>query len=247
MVHLKPLPGSARAQSMDTVLKAAVADAKALQKGGIDAVIVENFGDAPFVKGRVGAHTVASMALAVDAVRRAVHVPVGVNVLRNDGPSAVAIAATTGALFVRVNVLSGVMATDQGIIEGCAAEVAVTRGLLRANVRVLADVFVKHASPIKPRTIDEAAEETAYRGGADGLIVSGSATGKPVDDEDLETVRRVTPDKPLFVGSGVTKETVRELLERCDGVIVGTSLKRGGAVGSPVDPNRVRALVAARL
>ena len=120
-----------------------------------------------------------------------------------------------------------------------------TRGLLRAKVRVLADVFVKHASPIKPRTIDQAAEETAYRGGADGLIVSGPATGKPVEDENLDVVRRVVPDRPVFVGSGVRKETIASLLERCDGVIVGTSLKRGGVVLGPVDPNRVRALVAA--
>ncbi|HJX37249.1 MAG TPA: BtpA/SgcQ family protein, partial [Anaerolineae bacterium] len=116
MVHLLALPGSPKwAGQMAKVLERAVADARALEGGGADGLMVENFGDVPFRKGRVEAHTVSAMTLAVMAVREAVGIPVGVNVLRNDIRSAIAIASVTDCQFVRANVHTGAMLTDQGI------------------------------------------------------------------------------------------------------------------------------------
>ena len=196
--------------------------------------MIENLGDAPYFKDRVPVVTVAGITAAALAVGEATGLPLGVNVLRNDALSALAVAAVSGASFIRVNVLTGGMFTDQGWIEGRAAEVARTRAELCPEVLVLADVFVKHAAPPGGSDLASTARDTYERGGADALIVSGSATGTGVDHDELRTVREAVPDAPLLVGSGVTASDVAALSEVADGAIVGSSLKRGGLT-SPVD------------
>ena len=246
VVHLLPLPGSPRWRGqMSQVLDRAVADARALENGGVDGLIVENFGDAPFCKDRVEAHTVSAMTLAVSAVREAVRIPVGVNVLRNDSRSALAIAAVTGASFIRVNVHTGAMLTDQGLIEGHAYETIRYRKELGAEIKVLADVLVKHAVPLGDQSLEQAAKDTVYRGLADALIVTGSGTGEPTAMEDMRRTNEAVPDYPVLVGSGVHEGNVAELLSLVDGVIVGTSLKEEGMVTNPVDRARVARLMAA--
>lgn len=245
MVHLLPLPGSPRwAGQMADVLKRAVSDAQALKEGGIDALIVENFGDVPFCKGRVEAHTISAMTLAVEAVRNVVHVPVGVNVLRNDSKSALAIASTTGAEFIRVNVHTGAMITDQGLIEGNAHESLRYRKELGTDTKILADVLVKHAVPLGSLTLEQAARDTVHRGLADAIIVTGIGTGQPADEADVQRARDAVPEFPVLVGSGVNKGNLARLLSIADGVIVGTSLKEGEITTNPVDKARVAAFMA---
>lgn len=241
MVHLPALPGSAgAAQPVDDLAKRAVADAALLAEAGFDAVIVENFGDAPFAATDAPKETIAAMSIVVREVVRAVRVPVGVNLLRNDGFGALAIAAAAGAAFIRVNVLSGVYATDQGLITGNAAGLLARRRRLAPHVQIAADVHVKHAAPLSQPDIALAAEETAYRAGADALIVSGTGTGVPTDLSNAERVKRAVPDRPLWIGSGATAETIREALGVADGAIVGTTLKRGRKTTNPIDAARVR-------
>src|ERR1700716_859937 len=123
MVHVAALPGAPMyGGSMLAIVEAALCDARALRDGGCDAVVFENFGDRPFFKDEVPAETVAALTRVIVDVVAEVGMPFGVNVLRNDAASAIAIAAATGAAFIRVNVHTGAMLTDQGIIEGCAAE-----------------------------------------------------------------------------------------------------------------------------
>src|SRR5437764_7269076 len=123
MVHLAPLPGAPLfGGSIDAVIDAALRDARAISDGGCDGILFENFGDRPFHATRVEAITIAAMARVISDVVHAVRLPFGVNVLRNDARAALAIAAATGAAFIRVNVHSGAMFTDQGMIEGEAAD-----------------------------------------------------------------------------------------------------------------------------
>ena len=183
------------------------------------------------------------MTLAVHQLRAAVSIPVGINMLRNDAISALAVAVATGAEFIRINVHYGVMATDEGMVEGEAYETTRRRRYLNADVRILADVLVKHAAPIAAQSdIGLIAQETARRALADGLIVSGPATGQPTNSFDVSVVRRAVPDGFILVGSGINESNVWRILEHADGAIVGTSLKREGLVANPVDPNRVRRL-----
>lgn len=246
MVHLGPLPGAPRfAGDLDKVLEQAVEDALILREAGFDALLVENYGDAPYFADDVPKVTVAAVARAVATIRAAVDLPLGVNVLRNDASAALAVAAATGAEFIRVNVLSGVMFADQGPLHGRAAEVARLRATLAPQVEILADVFVKHAVPPGGLTIEQAAADIFERGGADALVITGPATGRAPESSWLTKVRRAVPEAPVLVGSGVTKDTVKRLLESADGVIVGTDLKQGGRTGNPVDPQRARAFVRA--
>lgn len=246
MVHLRALPGSPRWDGdMAALVRAALADARALAEGGADALLVENHGDVPFTARRVDAATVAGMAVAVAEIRRALPLPVGVNVLKNDVRSALAVAAATGARFVRVNVHVGAVAADQGIIESDAHDTLRYRRLLGVEVGILADVQAKHGRPLAPMPIEQEARDCYARGLADALVVSGAATGEPTPMADLKRVRGAVPEAPLLVGSGASPETVAELLSVADAVIVGTSIKRDGRLANPVDVERVRRLVAA--
>lgn len=241
VIHLLPLPGSPknRVEPLEAILERAFLDLSALEGGGADAAIVENFGDQPFGKG-VDKATVAQMAVIVRELVRATKIPIGVNVLRSDGPAALSIAHAAGASFIRVNVFSGVALTDQGLIEGCAREVLSLRKALGAKVAVFADVHVKHAFHFGD--IADAARDAA-RNLADALIVTGKATGSPPSAKDVEVVKKES-GLPVLVGSGVNPENLKDF-RGADGFIVGTWLKRGGIVEEPVDSERVRFLVQA--
>ena len=147
-------------------------EATALAAGGVDAIIIENFFDAPFAKDQVDPAVVSAMSLVAQRIMGMVPVPVGINVLRNDAKSALAIATNVGAPFIRVNVLTGVMATDQGIIEGCAHELLRYRQQLGSDVKIFADVLVKHARPLGSPNLTTAVQETIERGLADAIILS---------------------------------------------------------------------------
>ncbi len=246
MVHLAPLPGSPRwAGSLAAVVERAVADARALEAGGFDACLVENWGDAPFGAGRVDPAAVAAMAVVVAEVRRAVRLPVGVNVLKSDAQAALAVAAATGAAFIRVNVHVGAVVADQGLIQGDAHGTLRYRRLLGTDTRLFVDVGGKHAVPLAPVELEQVARDAAYRGLADALVVSGVATGEATPVGDVKRVRAAVPDRPLLVGSGVTPDSVGDLLQVADGAIVGTWIKHDGRTANPVDPARVAALVRA--
>ena len=247
MVHLPPLPGApAGSLSLAACEELARADARALAAGGADALIVENFGDAPFRPGRVDPHTVAAMTRIALAIRRTVDIPIGLNVLRNDGIAALGIALAVEAAFIRVNVLSGVMATDQGLITGEADELMRLRRYLDAgHIRVFADVLVKHAAPLAPLTIADAVEDVVLRGRADAVIVSGTATGKPARLEDVSEAVQAEAGLPVYLGSGATAASISQFIPPAYGAIAGTSLKRSGIVSEPVDQQRVRAFANA--
>jgi membrane complex biogenesis BtpA family protein len=246
MVHLLPLPGAPRWRGpIDAALDQAERDARALQEARFDGVLVENFLDVPFFADSVPAETVAAMTAAVLRVMGTVSLPVGVNVLRNDAAAAMAIAAVTGAAFIRVNVHTGSMYTDQGLIEGKAHDTLRRRSDLRVDVRVLADVHVKHASSPARSGLADAAADTWHRGLADALIVSGPATGRAASAADLRLVRNAVSGAPVLIGSGLTQESASELLAMADGAIVGSAIMNDGRPGAGIDPDRAAALIEA--
>jgi len=246
MIHLGALPGApAFAGDLDGVIDAAITDAVTLSNAGFDGLMIENFGDAPFFADDVPKVTIAAMSRAVAAVIAAVDLPVGVNVLRNDALGALSVAAATGARFIRVNVLSGMMTTDQGPIVGRAADVARLRATLAPGVAVMADVFVKHATPPPGLTIELATRDLAERGGADAIIVSGTGTGRPPTMAKLREVRASAGGTPLYLGSGVAAGSVARFLTVADGVIAGTAIKQRGVTTNPVAAGRARRFVKA--
>ena len=235
MVHLGALPGAPLFTSLDEVIAHALRDARALRDGGCDGFVVENFGDRPFTRGRVEAETIAAMTRVIAEIAREVRVPFGVNVLRNDALSALAVASATGAAFIRVNIHTGAAVTDQGIIEGDAYATLRKRAVLVPDVLIFADHLVKHATPMG----EVSAKDLRLRGLADALVVTGSETGAAADPATLRALRGEV-DAPLLVGSGVTADNAAQFAD-ADGAIVGTSLKKDGRV----DREKVSALARA--
>jgi membrane complex biogenesis BtpA family protein len=170
---------------------------------------------------------------------------VGVNVLRNDTVAALSIASVCGARFVRVNVHVGATATDQGVIEGRAAETLRLRRALASPVEIWADVRVKHGQSLAHADIALEAEDAVRRGHADALVVSGRATGKATDLAELKRVTDLGLGVPVLVGSGADERSASRYLEFADGIIVGTALKVSPDPTSPLDPERVGRFVAA--
>jgi uncharacterized protein len=246
VVHLLPLPTTARwGGSLNAVIDRAEQEAVALVSGGVDGIMIENFFDAPFPKSKVDPAVIAAMTAIVLRVKELVSVPIGINVLRNDSLSAMAIATCTGAAFIRVNVLSGVMATDQGLIEGCAHELLRYRRELGSNVQILADVLVKHAQPLSSSDLSAAVKDTIERGLADAVILSGIATGNPPSIEDLRIAKAAAGDTPVIIGSGADCDNIASLMQFADGAIVSSSLKRHGKIENSIDPIRVSQFVEA--
>jgi membrane complex biogenesis BtpA family protein len=251
VVHLPSLPGSPGYQgSMEDVVERALADAGALEEGGLDGAVVENFGDAPFFPDRVLPETVAAMAVVVAEIRKRTRFPLGINVLRNDAHSALAIVSACGAQFIRVNIHTGSAVTDQGVISGRAYETLRLMDSLWSKSPdrrplLLADIAVKHATPLGTQDLEQMAEDTFHRGGADALLVTGEGTGKASSFDDVQRIRKAVPNAPVLMASGITEKTAARAIREAHGAIVGSWLKRDGKLHAPVDVNRVRALVEA--
>ena len=245
VVHLGPLPGSPGFQGNPrAAIDRAAEEARALASAGFDGIVVENYGDLPFLGGSVGPETIAAMALAAGEVKRAVGVPVGVNVLRNDAAAALAIAGVCGCEFVRVNVLVGAFVTSEGLVEGQPGAVMRLRRSVAPDALVLADTMVKHARPLAPTTLAEDVLDVVERGGADAVIVTGPRTGKPPAGDDLETVRAALKGAglavPVLVGSGSDPSNADDFLRLSDGLIVGSYIRENGRAGEALDPRKIR-------
>jgi uncharacterized protein len=248
VIHLPPLPGSPRAEESCADLAAgAVRDARALVAAGFDHVVLENFGDAPFFADVVPPVTVSAMTACAVAVRSACPaVALGINILRNDAQAALAVAAVVGASFIRVNVHIGARVTDQGIVEGRAADtLRLRRSLGAQGVSIWADVDVKHSAPLGARDPAREAEDLVKRGLADAVLVTGEGTGREVDEAKLRAVREAVSGWPVLVASGATEASLPRLARLCDGVVVGSALRDGGVAGKPVDPRRAEAFAQA--
>jgi uncharacterized protein len=253
VIHLPPLPGSPRsALSCGDVARAAAKDARALADAGFDLAMIENFGDVPFFPTEVPPITVSAMTACAVAVREACpNIAVGINVLRNDARAALAVAAAVGAACIRVNVHAGARVTDQGIVEGRAAETLRERRALGADtVAIWADVNVKHSAAIAPRDVGQEAEDLVRRALAEAVLVTGWGTGKGVDEAELRRVRDAVGSgsaaSPLvLVASGVTVDSISRIAPLCDGVIVGSALRTDGLAGGPIDPRQAQTFASA--
>ncbi|MHA1608416.1 MAG: BtpA/SgcQ family protein [Candidatus Njordarchaeales archaeon] len=241
VIHLKPLPGSPLYDgNMDKIMSNAIKDAKALEDGGVDGIIVENFGDRPYLKRVEDPETLVAMAVIVKEVIREVSVPVGVNVLRNSAEESLAIAYVTGGRFIRVNAYVETIVSDSGIIEPAAPKVLRKAKSLDAKIGILADVHVKHAKPLGERELEEVIIDAFERGLATAVIITGPRTGEPPREEFLRRAKYINKG-PILIGSGLRPDNIK-LLKYADGAIVGSYFKKKD-IFSPVDRERVRRLV----
>jgi len=245
MVHLLPLPGSPKYDGqLKKIIDRAIHDARALEDGGVDGIIIENINDVPYYPTKVPPETIASMTFVASKVAEVISIPIGINVLRRDSIAAMAIAYTIGGRFIRTNILIGAYVTDQGIIEANAHELLRYRAFLGADIKIFADIRVKYASPLYDRPIYLEAEDAAYRGLADAIIISGAKTGSPPDIQLIKGLKEKIKNIPILIGSGVNENNAKNLIEIADGAIIGSFFKKDGILENPVDIERVRKLVS---
>ncbi|NOT33483.1 MAG: BtpA/SgcQ family protein [Candidatus Eisenbacteria bacterium] len=246
MVHVGALPGTPRATDLLPVItERAVEEARLYHSAGFNAVMVENMHDRPYLARDVGPEITAAMTVVASAVRRSVPIPLGVQVLAGANREALAVALASDASFVRVEGFVFAHVADEGLIEADAGALLRYRNAIGAGgVRVFADIKKKHSSHAV--TIDVDLVETARAAEfalADGVIVTGAATGRETDATEVESVVRAV-DLPVLVGSGVTADNVSRY-RAAHALIVGSWAKRDGRWDAPCDPDRIARLAAA--
>jgi len=248
MVHLEALPGTPKyAGDLSHVISKAVSEALLYKSEGVDAVMIENMHDVPYTR-HVGPEIVASMSIAASEIRRALgpEVPLGVQVLAANNKEAIAVAQAGGANFVRVEGFVFGHVADEGYIDGCAGDLLRYRKAMGAeSIRVFADIKKKHSSHAVTADVDivttaEAAEYFL----ADGLIVTGAATGCEADVSQVHDVKAKV-HIPVLVGSGCTATNIHRYLKDADAVIVGSHFKKDGYWENPVDRERVHTFMDA--
>jgi len=246
MIHVGALPGTPESRApLETIADAAVSEAKRYKEVGFTAIAIENMHDRPYLRRQVGPEVVACMTAVGLAVRHSVKLPLGVQILAGANREAIAVAHACGASFVRVEGFAFAHVADEGVLESDAGELLRYRRSIGAErVRVLADIKKKHSA--HAITADVSIAETARAAEfflADGVIVSGEATGRAADVREVKAVSGAV-DVPVLIGSGVTPANLARYAA-ADGFIVGSSVKQGGVWWKPLDRARLDAVVRA--
>jgi hypothetical protein len=241
MCHFQALPGDPmydETKGMDYVVEMARKDLKALQDGGVDAVMFSNEFSLPYLTD-VNTETVAAMARIIGELKSEIRVPFGVNVLW-DAKKSLDLAAATGAQFVR-EIFTGVYASDFGLWNTNVGETVRHKARLRAdNVRLLFNIVPEAAQYLADREIESIVKTTVFNNRPDALCVSGLTAGSSTDTQLLKRVKEIVPDTVVFANTGVRLNNVREQLSIADGAVVGTYFKVDGIFENPVDVERVR-------
>ncbi len=248
MIHVQALPGTPRALlSVQEIARQAVSEAKLLADCGFDALILENMHDVPYLRREVGPEIVAAMTAVACAVRAAIDVPLGIQILAGANRAALAVAQAAGCQFIRVEGFVFASVADEGLLDeaDAGALLRYRKAIGAETIAIYADIKKKHSSHALTSDVDiaETAKAAAFFG-ADGVIVTGVATGHPTAAADLAAVRQAT-SVPVLVGSGVTPDTVADLYEYADALIVGSWYKRDGLWSNPPDAKRAEQIVAA--
>jgi membrane complex biogenesis BtpA family protein len=245
MIGCPPLPGSGaytgmeREKYIDCVLQ----EARTLVEGGFDGMMLQNIGDLPVNK-KAGAETIAWMSSLGALIRSEVKIPFGISLLEDDPEPILAVAHAVGAQFVRIKVYVGAMVGPDGVVEGVAARVQrYRRALMAQQITVFADVFDRTRMPLGNFTLEEMAHEAVWFGKAEGLVITGRNLLQSF--EFYERVKTVT-DVPIWIGGGVDAENIEQVMEKTDGMIVGTSIKKGGKLLEMIDLERVKKLAELR-
>ena len=251
MLHLAALPGSPAYRptpgkpGLDEIVRQAVEEAQVYLNAGFTGVMIENMHDRPYLKGAVGPETVAAMAVVGSEVRRATGLPLGVQVLAAANREALAVALACDAQFVRVEGYVFAHVADEGVIESSAGSLLRYREQIGAShIKVLADIKKKHSSHAITADVDLAETARAAEFAlADGVIVTGTSTGRQTEPSDVRTVVAAV-SIPTFVGSGITPANIGEY-PTASGFIIGSTVKREGYWENAIDPARVEAVAKA--
>lgn len=237
MIHLPPLPGYPKHPGMEYVIHKALADLKALQKGGFDGALVENDSDQPH---QIGVNKTIKDAFerVMREIKKVAVIPIGMEIIY-DMMATIEVAHKVDAHFARLDVFVDNVETKWGKIFAQAAEILEQKKKIGAkNLALLTDIHVKHAQMLDKKSLEQSAKEAIHYN-SDALIITGNWTGQKPRESDFQSVRKVSSTIPLLVGSGLNHENAKSLLEYSDGAIVGTSIK----IGDFIDFSKAKRLI----
>lgn len=242
MVHVQALPGTPRNKfSIAEICEIAAQEARQYESAGLDGIMIENMHDVPYLKGSVGPEITAAMAVVAKAVRDAVKLPLGIQILAGANKEALAVAKAANFQFIRAEGFVFGHVADEGYFDACAGELMRYRKAIGAeDILVFTDIKKKHSSHAITSDVDIA--ETAHAAEfflSDGVIVTGSSTGKAVYLHELKSLKDIVQG-PVLIGSGITAENLSEYWDYSSAFIVGSHFKEDGYWENPVSEERLR-------
>ena len=245
MIGLRPLPGSpCYGGSEQAIVDRALRDLELYAEAGVDAILLENSGDLPYIKPPLQKETYLAVSRIAKLVRRRFKKPVGLQLLEAANEQALHIAADNGLDFIRAEGYVFAHIGGAGLIEGCAGQILRLRRSLQADhIQVFADVRKKHCSHALTGDLDLAEhvrQADFFR--ADGIIVTGPRTGAEPEVDDLRESRAASR-LPLLIGSGMTRDNLHLHFPHADGFIVGSSLRENGEFLGDLCPDRLEAFM----
>jgi hypothetical protein len=246
MIHSQALPGTPRnSRNINEIIKVAVKEAILYEKCGLDALIIENMHDIPYLNSAVGPEITSSMTAIACAVKQSVSIPVGIQILAAANKEALAVALSANLQFIRAEGFVYGHLADEGYIDSCAGDLLRYRKHIGAeHIAIFTDIKKKHSS--HQITSDVSIGETASAAEfflSDGLIITGTSTGKEVLKSDLTDVRKAS-GLPILIGSGINAENIKAYLPLADGFIIGSYFKEQGVWSNPLSEQRIRSLIA---
>ncbi len=247
MIHTLPLPGSSSyGGDMNNIINKAIEELKIYEEAGVDAIMLENMHDVPYIKPPLPKNTVEGMLKIATEIRKRTNLPVGLQMLEAANLEAITIAAKANFDFIRAEGFVFAHIGGAGLIEGSAGALLRLRNQLKADhIKVFADVKKKHCAHALTTDlgIKGVVKQTDFFR-ADGIIITGGFTGEAAKLEDLAEARNATR-LPIFIGSGITPENINTYVSMADGFIVGSYFKIDGKWQNPVDPKHVKDLLRA--
>lgn len=241
MCHMQPLPGDPRynkSLGMEWIVEKTYEDVKALQEGGVDAIMFSNEYSLPYLT-KVETVTVASMARVIGELKSMISIPYGVNCLW-DPVASIDLAMATGAKFVR-EIFTGVYASDFGLWNtDCGNTVRHQYAIGAEDVKLLFNIVPEAAQYMAERDVASIAKTTVFNCHPDALCVSGATAGSATDPEILRRVKETVGDTVVLANTGCRADTIERLLRIADGAVVGTTFKYDGKFENAVDVRRVK-------
>ena len=241
MIAVKPLPGAPRnAGDDEAIVASALSDLRHYKKAGVDAIVLENSHDLPYIKPPLPKPAVKLMTRIAREIRRAFSGPIGIQMLEAANESALEIAHAADLDFLRVEGYVFAHVGGAGIIEGCAGQLLRKRKELDCEqIKVFADVKKKHCSHALTGDLDITDEiKQAEFFLVDGIIVTGARTTEPPSAAELRRVRKAA-HVPIVIGSGMTPDNIKTYYSLADGFIVGSTFRKDGNFLGDLEPKRL--------
>ena len=245
MIHVHALPGTPNYKgNLKSVIDSAIEEAKIYENSGIDAIMIENMHDVPYLKRNVGPEIISAMTVIANEIKNKIDLPMGIQILAGANKEALSVALSTNLEFIRAEGFVFSHIADEGTFDSDAGELLRFRKFIEAeNILIFTDIKKKHSS--HSVTSDISIDETAKAAEfflSDGLVVTGQSTGVEPAAEELQRIRN-SSKLPVLIGSGITVNNIEKYFNLADSFIIGSHFKINGSLQNRVEEKRIEKFI----